>query len=184
MNIKYTLIIAVTIMPLLGNIALGDETGGIKTVPSVDINKYMGKWYEIARIPNSFQKKCIGNVTANYTLRADGKVEVLNTCLEEDGKTDSAKGIAKIVDKETNAKLKVSFFSIFGIHLFWGNYWILYLDEGYENAVVGDPSRKYGWILSRKTKLTPEELKPLYKTLEENGYKPGNFVPTEQNIKD
>ena len=180
--IKYIIILLLLFLPIIP--ATGEETESVKTVSHVDIDKYMGEWYEIARIPNSFQKKCIGNVTANYTLRADGKVEVLNSCLEEDGKTDTADGIAKVMDTETNAKLKVSFVSIFGIHLFWGNYWVIYLDENYENAVVGDPSRKYGWILSRNAELAQEELEPMYESLRKNGYKTDDFVPTQQNIKD
>ena len=76
--------------------AASEDDMSVKTVPNVDIERYMGNWYEIARIPNSFQKKCIGNVTANYTLRPDDTVRVVNRCLEEDGKTDMAEGIAKI----------------------------------------------------------------------------------------
>ena len=179
---KYAAILLLLLVSV--NAAVSDEDISVKTVPDVDLERYMGNWYEIARIPNSFQKKCIGNVTANYTLRPDKTVRVINRCLEEDGKTDMAEGVAKIVDTETNAKLKVSFFSIFGINLFWGNYWIIYLDESYKNAVVGDPKRKYGWILSREKELTQKELKPMYEALVKNGYKTEDFVPTKQNIKD
>lgn len=183
MKSNFLVIIAALIfLPINPVISQGMDE--VKTVSHVDIERYMGKWYEIARIPNSFQDQCTGNVTADYTLREDGKVEVVNSCLEKDGKTDTADGIAKIDDTETNAKLKVSFVSIFGIQLFWGNYWILYLDENYENAAVGDPSRKYGWILSRKTALSEEELGPIYQKLKENGYSPDDFVPTRQNITD
>lgn len=164
--------------------ASGNEIPMVKTVENVDIEKYMGRWYEIERIPNSFQKNCIGNVRADYTLKKDGKVRVVNSCLEEGGEEDTAKGIAKVFDEETKARLKVSFVSLFGIQFFWGDYWILYLDENYQNAVVGDPSRKYGWILSRKTKLTSEELEPVYEALGKNGYDTDDFVPTKQNIKD
>jgi apolipoprotein D and lipocalin family protein len=186
-NVKinyWIIILAVLLMPFAGSRAVGDDMGNVKTVQSVDLERYMGTWYEIAKIPNWFQRKCTGNVSANYTLNADGTVEVINSCLEENGDTDTARGIAKVEDAATNAKLKVSFVSFLGIRLFWGDYWILYLDDEYQNAVVGEPSRKYGWILNRKKELTPEELEPIYKTLRENGYRPEEFITTVQNIKD
>ena len=159
-----------------------DEMSEVKTVDYVDINKYMGIWYEIAKIPNRFQKNCAGNTIANYKLIDEVNVEVVNSCLETNGKTNKASGVAKVVNNKTNAKLKVSFFSIFGIHFFWGNYWILYLDKDYHYAVIGEPKRKYGWILSRQTKLSESELKPIYENLEQNGYDTARFEFTKQNI--
>lgn len=183
-NIKYIIMLSVILLPLIVNKAMSDEVGNVKTVAYVDLDRYMGTWYEIARIPNRFQRKCIGNVSAKYTLNDDGTVEVINSCLEEKGNTNTARGIAKVEDPETNAKLKVSFFNFLGINLFWGNYWILYLDDDYQNAVVGEPTRKYGWILSRKKELSASELEPIYKTLKENGYNKEEFEPTKQNIRD
>ena len=156
----------------------------VESVEYVDINKYMGTWYEYARIPNRFQKKCEGNVTADYKLLPDGKVQVVNKCLEKNGSNDKAEGIAKIVDKKTNSKLKVSFFSIFGINLFWGNYWVLYIDEEYTIAVVGEPSRKYGWILTRDINPDIETLGEAYDAIEKNGYDKTKFILTKQGIKD
>lgn len=163
------------------------ETKDMKDVESVeyvDVNKYMGTWYEYARIPNRFQNKCEGNVTANYTLLPGGKVRVINECLETDGNTDKAKGTAKIVNTETNSQLKVSFFSIFGINLFWGNYWVLYVDEEYKVAVVGEPGRKYGWILTRDIEPDSEKLKEAYNAIENNGYDADKFIQTKQGITD
>lgn len=179
---RYIIFILLAFMPI--SMANAADTNEVKTVAHVDLEKYTGNWYEIARIPNSFQDKCIGNVTAYYNLRPDGKVQVVNRCLKEGGETEKSEGIGKVVDPETNAKLKVSFFSIFGINLFWGDYWILYLDKSYDNVVVGGPKRKYGWILSRKKELTPKELEPMYEALRKNGYNVEEFVPTKQNIKD
>ncbi|HKI79384.1 MAG TPA: lipocalin family protein [Ignavibacteriaceae bacterium] len=156
------------------------ETKEVKTVSNVELNKYVGKWYEIARIPNSFQKNCESNVTANYTLRDDGKINVLNKCVEDDGSVNEAEGLAQVVDKKTNSKLEVSFVSIFGIHLFWGDYWIIGLDENYEYAVIGHPDRKYGWILSRTSKLSKDKLDEAFEILERNGYNPKDFVMTVQ----
>lgn len=156
----------------------------VESVEYVDINKYMGTWYEYARIPNRFQNKCKGNVTADYTLLPDGNVRVINKCLENNGKTDEANGVAKIVDNKTNSQLKVSFFSIFGIHLFWGNYWVLYIDNDYSVAVVGEPSRKYGWILSKETNPDEKIINEAYEALRENGYSKDKFIKTGQGITD
>ena len=151
------------------------------TVSSVDLNKYVGVWYEIAKIPNSFQSKCTSNTTATYSLREDGKIDVVNRCIEKDGSVNEAKGIAKVVDTKTNAKLEVSFVRILGISLFWGDYWIIGLDKDYKYAIVGTPSQKYGWILSRTSKLSEENLKSAFEILKKQGYNPNDFEMTLQN---
>lgn len=152
----------------------------VKTVDQVDLNKYTGLWYEIAKIPNSFQKKCKYGTTAFYKIRSDGDIDVTNSCYDEDGEVVKAEGLAKVVDSKTNAKLEVSFVSIFGIHLFWGDYWILGLGKDYSYAVVGTPDRKYGWILSRTRVLSESDLMDAFRTLKENGYDPNNFIMTNQ----
>ncbi|MEJ2545696.1 MAG: lipocalin family protein, partial [Calditrichaceae bacterium] len=118
------------------------------TVNYVDLNRYVGVWYEIAKIPNRFQKQCVSNTTATYSMNEDGTIKVINRCLQDDGSEDEAIGEARVVDTTSYAKLEVSFVSIFCVHLFWGDYWIIGLDESYQYAIVGTPSRKYGWILS------------------------------------
>lgn len=125
----------------------------LQVVPHVDLARYTGTWYEIARFPHSFQEGCIGS-TATYTLRDDGKIGVVNQCRKGSagGELSSAKGTAWIVDDKTNAKLKVSFFWPFA-----GDYWIIDLGREYDYAVVGHPSRKYLWILSR-TPVMDENL--------------------------
>lgn len=150
------------------------------TVRKVDLNKYAGLWYEIARIPNRFQKQCLQNTTAQYSLREDGKIEVINRCLKESGEIDEIKGIAKIADTETNAKLKVSFVRFLGISLFWADYWIIDLSEDYQWAVVGTPSRKYGWILARQPELSQEVLEQINQSLREQGYDPTEFIKGQQ----
>jgi apolipoprotein D and lipocalin family protein len=175
--------VILSIIFLAGSITLNGQTqheGTVNTVSYVDLNKYAGKWYEIAKIPNRFQKGCVRNTTAEYKLREDGNIAVINKCIEDDGSVNEAEGLAKVVDEKTNSKLKVSFVSIFGIHLFWGDYWIIGLDKNYEYAVVGHPDRKYGWILSRTPKLSEEKLQEAYTILKENGYNPKDFVMTIQ----
>jgi apolipoprotein D and lipocalin family protein len=152
------------------------------TVRKVDLNKYTGLWYEIARIPNRFQKQCLLNTTARYELKEDGKIEVLNRCIKEDGEADEIKGIAKVADPETNAKLKVSFVRFLGISLFWADYWIIGLADDYHWAVVGSPSRKYGWILARDPILEEETLSHIYQGLAEQGYDSTKFVLGQHNI--
>ncbi len=116
-------------------------------VAGVDVNRYLGTWYQQALIPNRFQSMCASNTTATYAL--DGKdLSVLNQCRGADGKAEVATGVAKIVEGSNNAKLRVSFF-----RPFYGDYWILALDPGYQWVLVGDPTRQYGWVLSRNAQL-------------------------------
>lgn len=136
--------------------AAADRKDQLQVVPAVDLSRYVGQWYEIARLPNGFQKKCADSVTASYTLRPDGNIKVVNRCRKPSGEFTTATGTAKIVDKNTNAKLKVTFF-----WPFYGKYWILDLGPNYEYAVVGEPGRDYLWILSR----TPQIDEALYQQL-------------------
>lgn len=145
-------------------------------VPHVDLERYAGRWYEIARVPNRFQDQCARDVVAEYQIDEDGRIRVINSCAEEDGKMSRARGVAKIVDQETNARLKVSFVSFLGIRPFWGDYWILGLGDQYEYAVIGTPDRKYGWILARRPDPDPETLEAAWRVVEEQGYDVTRFV--------
>ena len=151
------------------------------TVESVDLERYAGPWFEIARIPNRFQKDCARNVMARYTLREDGDISVLNRCTKSDGSRYEAEGIARIVDRESNAKLKVSFVSFAGWRPFWGQYWILDVGEDYEYALVGTGDRRYGWILARAPELATETLDRLFARLAEQGYDPADFILTSRD---
>ena len=151
-----------------------------RVVENVDLSRYTGLWYEIALIPVWFQKDCAGGTTAEYTFVKDGVVSVVNRCCTKDGKVKEAKGRAWVVDKKTPAKLKVSFFSLFGFWLFAGHYWIIDLDPEYQYAVIGHPSRDLGWILSRTPKLPKGVLKSIADRLEANGYSFSKFKMTNQ----
>ena len=157
----------------------------LPTVSKVDLKRYTGKWYEIARYPNKFQKKCIGNTTANYTIKSDGKLEVVNECLQKDGTINNAKGEAKIVDKTTNAKLEVRFApSVLSfIPGIWGDYWIVDLDDNYQYSVVGDPKREYLWILSRTPELGDAIYQNILRRVEKLGFDPGKLNKTPQNAE-
>lgn len=138
----------------------------LQTVPHVDLNRYLGTWYEIAAFPQSFQKGCTGS-TANYTLRDNGEIDVLNDCRKGSlgGEAKVAKGRARVVDRTTNAKLEVSFF-----RPFWGDYWIIDLGADYEYAVVGHPSRDYLWILSRTPTMDAAVYDGIVVRLRAQGY--------------
>lgn len=152
-------------------------------VPMVDIQKYAGLWYEIAKIPNSFQDHCAYGTTAEYKIEPDGDIIVINKCYDKDGDLDIAEGVANIVDKTTNAKLEVSFVSFLGIRPFWGDYWIIGLGENYEYAIVGHPERKYGWILSRTPSINNEKMEEIWSIIIEQGYNRSDFELTDQNIR-
>lgn len=157
----------------------------VKTVPQVDLKRYSGKWFEIARYPNKFQKKCVGNTTATYTIKDDDEIEVLNQCVEKNGTTDQVKGKARVVDTATNAKLEVRFAPPFLSFLssVWGDYWIIDLDDNYQYAAVGDPKREYFWILSRTPEMSDAIYQNILRRVEKMGFKPGQVIKTPQNVQ-
>jgi len=177
--IRYTLITLLA-AAIYSDPAAAQPVEPLTTVQQVELSRYIGLWYEIAKIPNRFQKKCAGNTTAKYELREDGRIDVINSCVTADGKNNRIKGVARIVDAATNAKLQVSFVSLLGLRLFWGDYWIIGLGDNYEYAVIGHPQRKYGWILSRTPQLEPTTLATIHALLREKGYNPDEFVMTRQ----
>ena len=169
-----------TILTILFSLTAFPQSNPPKTVDNVDLKKYTGLWYEIARIPNSFQDQCVKGTTAEYTLKDNGEISVINSCINEDGEVDKAEGVARVVDKNSNSKLEVSFFSILGWRPVWGDYWIIGLDENYKWAVIGTPSRKYGWILSRTKELDPHTMNGIFQLLKEQGYNPADFKLSPQ----
>jgi len=143
-----------------------DTLPPLQTVPRVDLSRYMGTWYEIASFPQRFQKGCVAS-KATYSLLKDGKAGVLNECRNQtlDGKLRNAKGTAWVVDKNTNAKLKVRFFWPFS-----GDYWIIDLGPNYEYAVVGHPKRTYLWILNRKPQMDANTYQGILERLKAQRY--------------
>ncbi|MBK8198145.1 MAG: lipocalin family protein [Acidobacteria bacterium] len=142
----------------------------LQAVPSVDATRYAGLWYEIARYPNGFQKNCEG-VTAEYTLRDDGRIGVLNTCRTgtKSGEPRDADGIAKPIDGSGGARLAVNFAPI-PLPAGDGNYWVIYLDDAYAHAVVGEPSGRYLWYLSRTPTISPDVRARMDAAAEAQGY--------------
>lgn len=138
----------------------------LKTIEKVELSKYLGVWHEIARFENTFQRGCVAT-TATYSLKDDGRINVLNKCHKDTatGEEKSAEGVAWVVDTATNAKLKVRFFWPFS-----GDYWIIDLDPEYKWAVVGEPDRKYLWILARAPEMEQTVYDAIIARLKEQSY--------------
>lgn len=152
------------------------DAPALHTVDHVDLDRYLGTWYEIASYPQRFQRGCTAT-TANYSLGKKAEILVENQCRKDslEGKLDVAKGRARVVDADTNAKLEVSFF-----RPFWGDYWIIDLDPEYRTAIVGHPSRDYLWLLSRTATVTPEVMAGLQARAAALGYPLDRLRQTEQ----
>jgi apolipoprotein D and lipocalin family protein len=148
-------------------------------VSTVDLNRYQGKWYEIARLPNFFEKK-LKCASATYTLRDDGKITVINAgnYITEPLKSTSTKGVAWIPDLKSPGKLKVQFFWPFS-----GDYWIMFLDKDYRYVLVGDPAHKYLWILAREKKMDDPTYNMLLKYATDNGYDVKPIIKVEQDCQ-
>ena len=148
------------------NALAATQAEGVKplaTIASLDVPRYMGTWYEIAKFDNRFQKQCVGFTTANYAAMPDGKVQVTNRCRLASGETEVAVGAARQVGDAHSPKLKVRFAPAFlyFIPMVWGDYWVVDLDPNYQLAAVSEAKREYLWILSR----TPKVDKPTYDAL-------------------
>jgi len=122
---------------------------------TVDLERYLGRWYEIARYDQPFERGCEA-ATADYAKRPDGKVDVVNRCRKGNGRFEEARGVARIVDTNTNAKLKVSFFGPF-----YGDYWVVDHADDYSWSIVGEPSGRYLWILSREPNPGDKQVRDL-----------------------
>ena len=144
----------------------------ITTVPALDVPRYMGTWHEIAKYPNWFQKKCVSSTQATYSLKPEGRVQVLNRCKTADGEWSEALGEAKQIGGPTSAQLKVRFAPewLSFIPLVWGNYWVIALDPDYQWVIVSEPQREYLWILSRTPQMNPATYQALQAKLVGMGF--------------
>src|SRR4051812_18720355 len=162
------------------------QSDPVRTVDSVDLNRYLGDWFEIARLPNRFQRACEGDVRATYTRRSDGRIDVVNRCRAADGHLIEAHGVARVVDARTSAKLKVRFAPAFlsFLPLVWGDYWIVNLADDYSSAVVGSPDRAYLWILARTPTLPAARLDSARAAARANGFDVDRLAMTRQTATD
>jgi apolipoprotein D and lipocalin family protein len=158
------------------------EKAPLRVVPSVDLSRYAGLWYEVARLPNRFEEKCVADVTAEYTPRGDGGLRVVNSCRKSDGRVTSAEGVARLADRRgANSRLKVRFAPSYlsFLPLVWGDYQIIELAPDYSHALVGEPGRKYLWILSRTPQLDEETYRKLTEAAAAEGFDVSKLLMTK-----
>jgi apolipoprotein D and lipocalin family protein len=153
----------------------------VRAVSFVDLNRYAGDWFEIARFPNRFQRQCVGDVRAVYARRPDARLDVVNRCRVAEGETE-ARGVARIVDERSFAKLKVRFAPAWlsWLPMVWGDYWIIGLAPDYSWAVVGDPGRDYLWILARAPHLDDDSMAAARSVARDNGFDVERLIATSQ----
>lgn len=166
---------------LLSSLAMAADAP-LATVAKVDLVRYEGRWYEVAKYLNRFQNHCARDTTATYSRRDDGAIRVVNRCTRADGSVDDIDGVARVVDTATNAKLEVSFLPAWlrwtGIG--WGRYWVIALADDYRYAVVGEPSREYLWILARTPALARTDRAAIDAMLKSAGYDPVRLTESPQ----
>lgn len=154
----------------------------VTTIASLDVPRYMGTWYEIAKFPNRFQAKCVANTRARYLAQTDGSVQVLNSCTTADGSTIDALGKAIQVGATTSPKLQVRFAPAWlsWLPMVWGDYWVIDLDADYQLAAVSDAKREYLWVLSRTPQANAKAYDTLLDRLKAQHFDVKNLEPTPQ----
>ena len=162
--------------------AVSHVAAPLTTITSLDVKRYMGTWYEIAKYPNWFQKKCVAETKAQYQITGQGSVQVINRCRRENGDMDEAIGEARQIGPSTSSKLKVRFapswLSI--LPFVWGDYWVVDLDEAYQLVAVAEPKREYLWVLSRTPKVDPAAYDALLGRLKGQGFDLSRLELTKQ----
>jgi len=180
------ILIAIVVLAMMGTAPLlvyAEEAGQqspLRAISTLDLPRYMGTWHEIARLPNSFQKKCVGPSKAQYRIAPDGLVEVINQCQLADGKSNIARGQARQIGGPTSAMLSVRFAPAWlsFLPMVWGDYWVIDLDPAYQLVAVSEPKREYLWVLSRSP--NPDELsyQALLQRLEQKGFNLRGLIRT------
>ena len=158
------------------------EQPALQTIASLDVPRYMGTWYEIAKYPNSFQKKCVRNTRADYQIQPDGTVQVRNRCVTADGQTTEALGAARQVGPANSPKLQVRFAPAWlsFLPMVWGDYWVIDLDPQYQLVAVSEPQREYLWVLSRTPQVDPAVYQALLARLARQGFDLKRLEPSPQ----
>ena len=158
------------------------QTKPLQTVDKVQLDRYLGVWYEIARKPMYFENKCNRDVTATYTLNENGNVSVTNRCLSKDGQLQQSIGEAFVQNAPFNTKLKVSFLpeAIRWLSVARGDYWILKIDDDYQTVLVGEPRRKYMWVLSRSAQPDQAVVNEYLEYAKSVGYNLTDLIHTKQ----
>ena len=147
-------------------------SGPLQTVPSVDWVRYMGTWHEVAKYPNWFQRQCVADTSATYSLQPDGTVQVRNRCRRADGRMDEALGVARRIGGDTSPRAQVRFAPdwLAWLPVVWGSYWVVALEADYQWVVVSEPGREYLWVLARTPTLAPAVMAQVESVLRQNGF--------------
>jgi apolipoprotein D and lipocalin family protein len=163
--------------------ALTPSVGPLATIPTLDVQRYMGTWYEIAKYPNWFQKKCVADTRAQYKLQPGGSVQVTNQCRKGTGEMEEAIGEARQIGVATSAKLQVRFAPAWLslLPFVWGDYWVIDLDDAYQLVAVSEPKREYLWILSRTPTVNAPTYDALLARLKAQGFDLGRLEQTRQS---
>lgn len=158
------------------------EGADLEPIPSLDVPRYLGAWYEIAKYPNRFQKQCDGFTTAHYSLERDGGIQVINRCRRADGRFEEAVGSARQVGPADSPRLQVRFAPgwLSFLPMVWGDYWVIDLDPDYQLAAVSEPKREYLWILSRTPTVPRQAMAALLDRLERQGFDVDKLEETRQ----
>lgn len=187
MNLFFRIVCAALIVQSVGAMASDRPADRpaekpLETVVSLDLPRYLGRWYEIAKFPNWFQKKCVANTSAQYSLQSDGRVKVLNRCQREQGTMDEAVGVARQLGGPTSPRLEVRFAPAWlsWLPMVWGDYWVVDLDPDYQLVAVGEPRRDYLWILSRSPTVPAERYAALITRLQAKGLDTSRLELTPQ----
>jgi apolipoprotein D and lipocalin family protein len=178
-SMPFVIAFVLCVSAILGNFAHASE---VKAVAAVDLDRYQGKWFELAAIPQFFQRKCVRDTFAEYTKLDSGEIRVDNNCVREDAGRERAEGRARLYDSSETSKLTVTFLKLFGEFRYWagGDYWVIALDPSYQWAVVGHPTRKYGWVLSRTPTQPVAVLAEIVGRIKAQGYDACEFIVTPQ----
>lgn len=155
----------------------------LTTIASLEVPRYMGTWFEIAKYPNWFQKKCVSGARADYSLMADGQVQVINRCRLAGGETTEAMGMARQIGPATSPRLQVRFAPswLSFLPFVWGDYWVIDLEQDYQLVAVSEPRRQYLWILSRTPQVDPVRYQRLLSRLRQQGLDPDRLETTPQD---
>lgn len=144
----------------------------LQTIPTLDVARYQGTWYEIAKYPNRFQAQCVRNTRADYQSQPNGTLQVLNRCVTANGETTEALGAARQVGPTNSPQLQVRFAPAWlsFLPMVWGNYWVIDLDPDYQLVAVSEPQREYLWVLSRTPRVDAVAYRALLSRLAQRGF--------------